>query len=546
MNTITTIILTSTLTTILSSGFAAPQLRGNDISGKITDAQNKALDYVTASLIRASDSTLIRTVMSDEKGGFSFKDVPRGEYKILLTQVGLEKYYSRTIAVTEAKADVDLGTIVMTAATKTLQEVRITAQKPFIERQGDKLVVNVASSTVSAGSSALEVLQKAPGVSLDKDDNISLKGKQGVLIMIDGKPTYLSMADLANMLRNMQSNEIESLEIITNPSARYEAEGKSGIINIRLKKNKNFGTNGTLTAGAGYSNYRKNNAGISLNNRSKKFNLFGNYNYGNNEGQQQTNIDRINNYGGVRSLFTQAGQGERYWYNHGVKAGADFFISKNHTLGAMINGYFNKWNDDFGNTTLIGSSTGVTDSTVQSRNVMHSTYRNLSYNLNYKGTLDSNGRELSLDADYSTNYSNDKTDYDNRYLYTAGSRQTTELLKNHTPSHIDIYAIKADYVHPLSKTMKVEAGYKSSWVKTDNDFQFNRFENNVWNNDPSRSNHFVYKENINAAYVNARKEFKKWNLQAGLRAEQTNSKGNLITTGQVATRHYLDFFPARR
>lgn len=544
MNTIKTLLLTAALAMGLSSTFAQAPASGSIISGKVTDQSQKPLDYVTVSLVRATDSVSVKTAYSGKDGTFVLKGVAGGEYKVRLTQVGLSKYTSPLIRVGGGEKNVSLGTLILKSESRQLKEVQITASKPFIERQGDKLVVNVATSAVSAGSSALEVLQKAPGISLDKDDNIMLKGKQGVLVMIDGKPTYLSNADLASMLRNMQSNEIESLEIISNPSARYEAQGKSGIINIRLKKNKNYGTNGTLTAGGGYSGYRKSNAGLTLNNRNKKVNLFGNYNYNNNKGEHFTDIDRMNNSQGVLSNFLQNGKGERFWFNHSFKAGADYFISKNKTLGILVNGFFNQWNEDFRNSTFISSQQGVSDSTVRAGNISHSTYRNLSYNLNYKAVADSQGREFSIDLDYSNNYSNDKNSYDNNYYYTATNSARQELLNNEAPASIDIYAVKMDYTYPIAKGFKIEAGYKSSWVKTDNDFQATRFTDDQWVNDASRSNHFVYNENVHAAYVNFRREWKKLNLQAGVRAEQTNSKGNLVTTGEVVKRHYLDFFPS--
>lgn len=519
-------------------------VKGADVGGVIKDSHNKAIDFVSVYLIRNHDSTTVKTVMSDGSGAFSFKDVPRGKYHIVLSQIGMKKYKTSQITVKDEKDNISLGTIVMEAESRSLNAVTVTAQKPLIERKGDRLIVNVASSTVSTGATALEVLQRAPGVSLDKDDNISLRGKQGVLVMIDGKPTYMSTADLTNMLRNMQSNEIEALEIITNPSARYEAEGKSGIINIRLKKNRNFGTNGTLTAGAAYSGYRKFNGGISLNNRSKHFNVFGNYNYGDSKGQQITEIDRINDYQGVKSLFSQSADNARFRRNNNFKVGADWYIDKVSTVGVQLNGYFNNSDDDIVNNTYIGPQGGRVDSTVNSFNDGSSKYRNTSINLNYRGKLDSAGRELSIDLDYASNFSDDQTYYNNNYSYSTGKPAAFERLRAFTPSHIDIYAIKADYVHPFGKAMKMEVGYKSSWVKTDNDFQFAGYVNDNWANDARRSNHFVYRENINALYLNMRMEWKKWNVQAGLRAEQTNSRGDMLTTNTTFKRHYLDFFPS--
>lgn len=525
-----------------ASAFAA--VKGIDIIGRITDTQDKSLDFVNVSLLRANDSTLIKTVITNEKGEFILKDIPRGSYKLLLTQIGMKKHLSATVNVTEEKTSLDLGAIKMETEQKELVAVTVTAKKPLIERQGDKLVVNVSASSVATGATALEVLQRAPGVSIDKDDNIALRGKQGVLIMLDGKPTYLSATDLSNLLRNMQSNEIDAIEIITNPSARYEAEGKSGIINIRLKKNKNYGTNGSFNNTLGYSGYKKAGTGLTLNNRSKHFNLFGNYNYNNNKGYREMNINRTNNNNGTIIKFEQANQGRRYWYNHNFKVGADYFINDNHTIGTTLNGYFNTWNEDLYNETLIKSSVGKLDSSVLSNNTSQSQYNNLTYNLNYKGKLDSLGREISVDLDYSRNRSDDRMSYNNRYIYSQSDRIIQELLDSKTPSRIDIYAVKLDYVHPFSKTLKLEAGYKSSWVSTNNNFQFTQFIGNNWVNDPLRSNHFLYKENINAGYLIAKKEIAKWQLQVGLRAEQTNSNGNLVTTGQKVKRHYLDFFPS--
>lgn len=519
-------------------------LSGSEIDGLVRDAKQQPVDYATVSLIRVADSATVKTVMTDEKGRYQFKNIAASTYRVAVNQVGQGKYLSETVNVDKGHMVAHMKTAVLTPDSKQLKEVNITVQKPAIERQGDKLILNVENSSVSAGSSALEVLQRAPGVSLDKDDNVALKGRQGVLIMIDGKPTYLSNADLASMLRNMQSNEIASIEIINNPSARYEAEGKSGIINIKLKKNKNYGTNGTFTLGAGYSSKRKSNTGITLNNRNEKLNIFGNYNYNNSKGEQFMQIDRVNAGQNSSAVFNQTGNADRFWYNNNFKVGADLFLNKNNTLGGMVTGYINQWSEVYNNGTLIRSMQGNLDSSLLSQNNSRSNYNNISYNLNFKSVLDTFGRELTVDLDYGKNNSKSRMMYDNVYAYTSGSAQVNELLRNLTPSRINIYAVKADYAHPFSKTLKLEAGFKMSWVETDNDFQANRFQEQQWANDPLRSNHFIYDESVRAGYVNFRKEFKKMNIQAGVRAEQTASKGNLVTTGQVVERDYLDFFPS--
>lgn len=523
---------------------AQTSIPGSEIDGLVKDGNQNPVDYATVSLIRVADSVSVKKVMTDEEGRFSFKNIPGSEYQVSVNQIGHRKYLSEKLKVDENQPVQHLKAVTLSPDSKQLKEVNITVQKPAIERKGDKLIVNVENSSVSAGSTALEVLQRAPGVSLDKDDNVALKGRQGVLIMIDGKPTYLSSADLANMLRNMQSNEIESIEIINNPSARYEAEGKSGIINIKLKKNKNYGTNGTFTLGAGYSSKRKSNTGITLNNRNEKMNIFGNYNYNNNKGEHDMTIDRVNAGQTSSAIFNQTANSDRYWYNNNFKVGADLFLNKNNTIGALMTGYINQWSEAHRNGTLIRSMQGSLDSSLLSQNDSRSNYNNLSYNLNFKSVLDTTGREFTVDLDYANNNSKSRMLYDNVYAYASGSQSVSEQLRNLTPSEINIYAIKTDYAHPLTKSFKLETGFKFSWVKTDNDYQANRFENQAWANDPLRSNHFVYNESVRAGYVNLRKEFKNLNIQIGVRAEHTESKGNLITTSQVVERDYLDFFPS--
>ncbi|MGV3706064.1 MAG: TonB-dependent receptor domain-containing protein [Arcticibacter sp.] len=517
---------------------------GSEIDGVVKDANQKPVDYATVSLIRVADSAAVKSVMTDGKGRYSFKNIPASAYRVAVHQVGQSKHLSEVVTLNTSNPVLHMKPATLSPDSKQLKEVNIAVQKPAIERRGDKLIVNVENSSVSAGSTALEVLQRAPGVSLDKDDNVALKGKQGVLIMIDGKPTYLSNTDLAAMLRNMQSNEIESIEIINNPSARYEAEGKSGIINIKLKKNKNYGTNGTFTLGAGYSSKRKSNTGITLNNRNEKLNIFGNYNYNNSQGEQHMQIDRVNAGQTTSAIFNQTGNADRAWYNNNFKVGADVFLNKNNTIGVLATGYINQWREMYSNGTLIRSMQGVLDSSLLSQNDSRSNYNNLSYNLNYKSVLDTAGRELTVDLDYANNDSKSRMLYDNVYAYASGTQKVNELLENKTPSGINIYAVKTDYTHPFSKSFKMETGFKLSWVKTDNDFQARRMGSQQWEDDPRRSNHFIYDESVKAGYVNFRKEFKKVNVQVGLRAEQTGSKGNLVTTGQVVERDYLDFFPS--
>ncbi len=522
---------------------AQDKIMQTGISGTISDELQKPVDYATIGLFKTIDSSLVKTTLSDNNGKFQFIAIKTGNYYIKVSMMGFASYKSKTFSLNEDKLIQDLGKINIKSEGKTLKAVSVTAVKPLIERKTDKLVMNVENSSILIGSTALEVLQKAPGVTVDQNDKISMQGKQGVLILLDGKQTYMSSADMANLLRNMQSEQIESIELITNPSSKYDASGNSGIINIKTKKNKNGGTNGSLTATASQGKNFRGSTGINLNHRTTKLNVFGNYNYGNFRNSSFLDIDRIAN-GSPNTFFMQEGSTQRKRSNNNFKAGVDFFIDEKNTIGFLANGYLNSGNELTTNSTLIGKSFTQVDSSLMATSTQKENFKSLSYNLNYKSILDSAGSEISADLDYSRYNGKEVANYENDYLFANGTRmRPLNIIRNSTPTQIDIKAAKVDYNVSLSKTVKLEAGLKSSWVKTDNDLQAEEFVNAVWKNDTRRSNQFIYDENVNAAYTNINKQFKNTSVQVGLRVEQTNSTGNLITTNDVVKRSYLDFFP---
>ena len=547
MKTNYTALLVTLLVTILLSvntqAWAQTKLAGSKITGNVVDDQKKPLDFATILLLKASDSSMVKTSMTDLAGKYAFENMPSGEYIVAATMVGYRKVKSKPFILSESHPVVQVEELQTGMDSRNLKEVSIVAQKPFIERKMDKLVMNVENSSVSAGSTAMEVLEKAPGVTVDKDDNISMKGKQGVLIMLDGKQTHMSSSDVANMLRNMESNQIESIELITSPSARYDAAGTSGIINIKTKKSKNMGLNGTLTAGTGYGLTTKYNGGTTLNYRQGKINAFGNYNYANNGRVNTLNLNRIVNYQDTVTNFSQLNDWDNRRHSNSFKTGVDFFISKNHTIGVLANGYFNR-NEENSNsfTSRHNNFNQAEDIKIIGRNTEK--YQNVAYNLNYKGTLDTNGKELSVDLDYSDYSSNHDEIRDNVYSATNLDTRDRLFVKNYAPSSIDVKSLKIDYTHPLNKTTKFEAGIKSSVVKTDNDLLLATLEDNLWIPDADYTNRFLYNETINAAYLNFSKEFKKFGVQFGLRAEQTFSKGNSVTNNEIVERDYLKLFPS--
>ncbi|HEY0896156.1 MAG TPA: TonB-dependent receptor [Sphingobacteriaceae bacterium] len=524
---------------------AQVKIAGSRVTGLVQDEEQKPMEFATLILMNSRDSSMVKSAVSDQTGKFIFENVPAGNYRVSANMMGYLKAVSLPFPIDEKHQVADAGILKLSVSSRALKEVTVVSSRPFVERKVDRLVVNVEGSSVAAGSTALEVLQKAPGITVDQHDNISMQGKQGVLVMLDGKQTYMSNSDVANLLKGMPSTQIESIELITNPSARYDASGNSGIINIRTRKSQKGGTNGSLTAGAGLGDNHRTNAGIVLNHRTNNINLYGNYNYGYNKRVKDMTINRINSQTDQNTFFGQEGTSLRNVDNNNFKAGIDISLNKRNTLGFMVNGYLNSGHVQDDNITRIGSSFALQDSSLIAINNGADKYRNMAYNMNYKAVLDSNGQELSFDVDYSAYRGNDNMSYDTKYFNADGSlSRPREIVRNGTPSNIDIKAFKVDYTKSLNKKMKLEAGLKSSWVETDNNFRYEQLLDNNWTNDPRRSNHFVYDENVNAAYVNLNNQFGKTSVQAGLRAEQTNSTGNLITTGKEVDRSYLDLFPS--
>jgi hypothetical protein len=516
------------------------------VIGAVTDEQKKPLDYATVALFNQADSSLVKSAITDAYGKFQFLQIKPGNYYVKSSLMGYSTSKSDLFKIDAKNLHITLQDLRLNSGSKDLSEVKITSAKPLFERKTDKLVMNVENSSLMTGSNALEVLQKAPGVTVDQNDNISMQGKQGVMIQIDGKQTYMSNADVSNLLRSMQSSQIESIELITNPSAKYEASGNSGIINIKTRKSKNGGTNGSVSGTLGYGQNLNENASLNLNHRSEKVNLFGNYNFGGTKRNQDMTIDRISGQdGAAKTYFAQSSTDLRKNDSHNFKAGMDIFLNKNNTLGVLFSGYANTSDDLMDNNTWIGRSFSLLDSAVLAKNVIHSNYQNYAYNLNYKSVLDTSGQEITADLDYSRYHSGDDANYVNRFIYANGMElKPTSFLRNQSPSRINIKAVKIDYTLPLSKTLKLETGIKSSSVETDNNFIAEELKGSDWKNDPLRSNQFIYDENVNAAYFNLRKQFKSTSVQLGLRAEQTNSKGNSITENKITKRSYLDFFPS--
>lgn len=533
------------LTAVLLLSVITWAQQGGKITLTIQDEKKQGIENATASLFKPGGKQLVKSTIADKNGLVVFENIPDGTYSIRLSAAGFADRFTDSIVINAVSNTADLSVIALERKASTdLKAVTVTAKKPFIQRMNDRIVVNVDNSVVNAGSSAFEVLERSPGVTIDPNDNIALKGRQGVIIMIDGKPSPMSGADLVNYLRGLPSNSIDRIEIITNPSSKYDAAGNSGIIDIRLKKDQRMGTNGTFNAGYGQGVYPKANAGISLNHRDKKFNLFGSYNYGYRKNLNHLYLDRNFYENGV---FTGSDLKDNFsrapFSSNTVRFGADFYASKKTVWGVVFNSNLNHFTRKNNNASQVFDEQRQPDFNFTTLATNNDHNNNYVGNINFKHTFDNTRREITADVDHGIYNSRSLSTNTTAYFKAGGPQQPDYILDGKQKGKLRFTTAKIDYVNPLKKGASLEAGLKTSFVSTDNDAEFFDMSSGSPVNDAGKTNHFLYDENNNAAYVNFKKDFKKWDMQLGLRAEQTNVK-TYQEIGKVSwDSNYIQLFP---
>ena len=524
----------------------------SSIKGKIIDGENKAVGYANVLLLKAADSTLVKGALSEDAGTFLFEGIAAGKYKVVASMVGQGKASSAVFTVSGAAETITLEPIVLKQTATNLKEVVIEGQRPLIEQQFDKTVMNVENSILAAGNTALDVLEKAPGIVVDQNDNISMRGRQGVMVMIDGKQVPMSGTELTNYLKGLSGNALDKIELITNPSSKYDAAGNAGIINIKLKRDKSLGTNGSVSASFGQGRYSKADAGLQLNHRAKKVNVFGGLNYADRDNFSELSFLRTFKSNGIETgSYTQDNLFKFRNQTLSSRVGMDYFVSKNTVLGAVATGSFTDLTRDNSNTTMLyNAQRNPLSSATTVADVLHSR-DNQSINLNLKHTLDSLGREITADVDYITYQNGDLQDFAIRRFNLNNEQEgSTELIHSNLDGSLTIKSAKADYVQPIpSMNATLEAGLKSSLVSSDNDQKF--YDRTDGRNDlnTNRSNRFLYDENINAAYLNANRKGEKLSMQLGLRLENTIAKGEQLADvvneeDREFDRNYTQFFPS--
>ncbi len=514
------------------------------VTGQIIDEEGIPLEYANILILNAADSTLYKGGLSEEEGKYILDRIADGSYLIHSTMIGFGNAYSESFKITNSNT-IEIPTLKLTNGIE-IDQVTVTAKKPFIELKADKMIVNVANSSVSAGNSALEVLEKSPGVIVDNNNNISLRGKQGVLVTINGKNQYMSGDEITRLLETMPASNIDNIEIITNPSSKYDAEGNSGIINIVLKKNENLGSNGSVSTQVRQGWRTSHNHNLNLNYRSEKINIYGAGEYYVWGWEQNLQLMRNIPFEGGLTSFNQLANMVETGDGYNLSLGMDWNVSNNTSISLLAKRDQGDEEDLNDNTTNISGDNSPAFSTLKVNTVGNETNNRQNYNANVNHKFNDNGLDLSFDIDYNTYDNNELVNYDNFFLNDNNEEVDAPFyLRNNRNTAIDIIASKLDLTLPISEKVNLELGTKLSMVNTDNGTKFDHKDSQgTWIDQIDRSNDFTYSEDVMAAYVNGSGAIGSFMIQAGVRMEHTTSEGRSITLDKSVPRSYTDLFPS--
>lgn len=521
----------------LSNGLSAQ----STINGKVLDENEQGMIAANVYLMQAADTSFIRGTMSNDDGRYIFEKVKAGSYIVQVTSVGYNNVYTMAFELSDHQ-DRQLEPI-RPKSGLDLDEVLVVEKKPLYVPEPDGLVINVENSIVSAGATALDILERSPGVVVDRqNNNISLVGKEGVNVMINGKLSYMPISSLVQFLQGMSADNIKSIKLITIPPANFDAEGNAGYIDIRLRRRTDEGFNGSFSASYGYGRGHVSNDNINLNFRKNKFNLFGSYSYVLNAQEQLFETDRTINGSTVDQSMT-IGLRDPIQRNHNVRLGVDYQLTDKTIIGGLVSGYDNKWTMEALNTNKV-----LQDFDLMQVNAVGSTERNQwrhsSANLNLKHNLTEN-EFVSFDVDFLDFYNENPTDYTNAVFNGSNTFVGEELTESQKVTPIDIWVGKADYHKRFNENFSLDLGVKAVNSSFDNKVSVQMFEGDEWVSDPSLSSNSELVENIWAAYASADVKLgEKTSGKFGLRYEYTDSNLDTETDGRVVDRQFGRFFPS--
>jgi len=516
----------------------------NQVFGQVKDSQGEALPFANIALMEANSEKLITGNVSDENGRFSISTTQSGKFKIRVSTIGFETFESEVFEMKTGMSK-DFGTIQMKEEMASLGEVEVRAARPEVTIEADKTTINIEGTVMAEGNTALDVIGRSPGVFVDQDGNINLNGRPGVTVMINDRQTYMSAQDLANFLRAMPAENIKSIEVINNPSARFDAEGAAGVINIKLKKNNMDGVFGNVQAGNQYNGFYAPFGGATVNMKKGKWTTNASFNYSEYNILNELNINRNFQLEEGVSNFDQANDMVMKRNNKFFNGGADYELNKNHSVGMNVQLSDNRGTETSDSRTVITNPGMVDRNYIKSANDNRSGNQRVFANLHYVGQLDTLGTKITSDIDYTKMSSESDGILFNEYYIGDRQNLNRDRIKTMNEMQYHIFTAKVDYIKPLGKGRVFESGLKGSWVRSDNDLQLSRsLEEEPFMPDPN-SNEFVYKENVLAVYTSYKGSISpKLNYQAGLRGEYSDIEGNSLTMGQVNTQRYFSLFPS--
>ena len=512
------------------------------IHGKIVDSAGKPIVNANVLLLNSKDSVLVKGILTTENGSYSFENIYAGNYLISVTHTGIKPAYSRVIEVNDKTKEIDMGTIHIEESSVVLADITVVAKKPLYEQKIDRLVINVASSITAAGSTALEVLERSPGIIVNRFNNsLSINGKSGVIVMINGKRNYMSIDAVVQMLAAMPSGNIERIEIITTPPAKYDADGNAGIINIVLKSNNQFGTNGSYAVMAGYSKWEENSLSLNINHRKNKLNVFGNYSYFRSHVYQLwKSYHAVTNNNLFLEDFSETNRNAVSWLHNG-QMGLDYEMNKKTIIGVLVTGSYRHWNMKADNYASLFANKNL-DSTINiTNNELHTTGSYV-VNLNMQHTFRPD-EKLFVNFDYLHYYDKNPTDYNNAYFNASKVFIYDEQVKSDKKTPLKFWIGALDYEKKLSKKVNMEAGLKGTTSRLSNDVEVATLIQNSWVSDPILTNFHKLRESIGAGYSSFSITFnEKTSMKAGLRYEYAHSVLG-SATDKLVDRSYSYLFP---
>ncbi|WP_127125459.1 outer membrane beta-barrel protein [Pseudoflavitalea rhizosphaerae] len=520
------------------------------VGGQIKDIQNEPVSGATVNLLMAGDSTVVMRLTSANNGSFELKVGSPGIYLLAVSAISMEPFISLPFTIDSAGKKLQWPAIILRPQKKsTLKEVVVTAKKPLLEYDLDKTIVNVESMIGAAAGSSLEVLEKTPGVTVDNNGEITMNGMQSVTVLIDGRPTYMSGRDLAAYLRSLPGSLLEKIELITNPPAKYDANGGT-LINIKLKKKRTQGYAGSATHNSNIGKRYRTYNSINLNYLNRKVNYFGNFSYSRYTERNKSADDRaFFTSGGQRTAATKVeNDNDTRSDEFSARLGMDYNLNKKTTLGFILNGNTRKRNDGSEYTTRMFSTNNIPDSTGRGNNSTHGRWEQFGANANMQHRFTEKGEEITADLNY-IRYNNRSTQDLNNYVEDqSGQVGDINRFLYMLPYSTDVFTARMDYSLPLKNKASFSTGLKSGLVKNNHQSDYFSIPESKPVPDYSKSNHFIYREYIHAVYANGRKNWKRFGLQLGLRWEYTQTKGNQLGNEVVAPsvfrRNYHSLFPS--